>query len=226
MNNEIPFAKPLLDVSPRCGLHVLVADVMALNSDQLYCYALERVSEQRRQAIIGMKSRMAQNLRLGATLLLDRLLREHGLYERDMNYALSEHGKPYFSNGSHMAFSLSHSGTLAAAALMPQPFVSYTPDAWKQANPEPRQYSLLGLDIQRPTRVREQLATSVFSEAEQAQIMADAQPDQTFTRLWARHESHVKATGQGVSRPLPPIPAEADLFEYELGGYQLCICLI
>ena len=226
MNEELLWERPLIDVSPQPGVSVMACDIMALESDDLFYFAMERVSEQRRAAIVGMKNRMAQNLRLGATLLLDRLLRRHGLHECDMVYGEGEHGKPFFANCQHLAFNLSHSGTMAAAALMPVPLVTYGADMWRHADGKALQVRQLGVDIQQRTRVRERLADCVFSDAEVAQIQADAHPDQAFTRLWARHESHVKATGEGVNRPLPPIPADAILHEYEVGGYSLSLCLI
>ena len=226
MNEESLWVRPLIDVSPQPGVHVLACDVMPLESDELFFYALEHVSDQRQAAIVGMKNRMAQNLRLGATVLLDLLLHRHGLHECDMVYGEGEHGKPFFANCPHLAFNLSHSGTVAAAALMPVPLVTYHPDLWRKSIGQPLQLRQLGMDVQQRTRVREHLAECVFSEAELAQIQADEHPDQVFTRLWARHESHVKATGEGVNRPLPPIPADALLHEYELGGYCLSVCLI
>lgn len=205
---------------------MLACDVMALESDELFFHELERVSEQRQAAIVPMKNRLAQNLRLGVTVLLDLLLHRHGLHECDMVYGESEHGKPFFANCPHLAFNLSHSGTVAAAAIMPVPLVTYQPDMWRQSDGKPLQRRQLGLDVQQRTRVRERLLESVFSDAEMAQIQSDAHPDEMFTRLWARHESHVKATGEGVGRPLPSIPADAILHEYDLGGYSLSLCLL
>ena len=226
MKNEILFMPPLLDVSPHPGVYVLAADVMELESDELFYYALERVSEQRRQSIVGMKNRMAQNLRLGATLLLDRLLHRQGMHEIDMVYVEGPHGKPSFANCPHLAFSLSHSGTMAVAGLMPMPLVTYGYEAWRQAETQPLQKLQMGIDVQQRTRVREHLINSVFSDAEVARIQSADNPDQAFTRLWARHESHVKATGQGVCRPLPDIPDDAVVHEYEVGGYCISVCLM
>lgn len=226
MKNEILFMPALLDVSPRPGVHVLAADVTELESDELFHFALERISPQRREVINKVHRRTVQDLHLGATLLLDRLLRRHGLYERDMRYDFSTHGKPSFADYPHLAFNLSHSGTMALAALMPQPLVSYTGDAWRHADPPSVHYKSLGADIQRLSTVREHLAGNIFPADELEAIRTAANPDETFTRLWARHESHVKATGLGIQCPLPPLPPEADLHEYTVGKYSISICLL
>ena len=223
---ESPLLVPLIDISPLPGLYVIAADVSELDSEGLFWCAMEQASEQRQQAVMALRNRLSRNLRLGATLLLDTLLQRHGLYERDQSYEFGAHGKPGFAGHTHLTFSLSHSGTVAAAALMPLPFVSYHGDAWRQDAVHPCNYTGLGVDVQRRTRLREHVADCVFTPAEMVQIQASSDPDAEFTRLWARHESHVKATGQGVERPFPPIPSAATFFTREFGGYSLSVCLI
>jgi len=226
MNNDFQLLTPLLDVNPEPGVRVLAADVTPLESDELFWFALSRLSSHRRKLVEETKNRKVQNLRLGAALLLDKLLNQHGLHECDMEYFEGEHGKPGFATIRNLAFSLSHSGSVAAAALMPAPFVTYESRAWKNGEPMRRIASSLGLDVQKQTHKWESVAKAVFSEEELAAIRQAPAPDEHFTRLWARHESHVKATGEGVGRPLPEIPAEARIHEFQFGDYLLSLCIL
>ncbi|MCR5821065.1 MAG: 4'-phosphopantetheinyl transferase superfamily protein [Bacteroidaceae bacterium] len=226
MNDAFQFLTPLLDASPELGVRVLAADVTPLQNDELFGFSLARISDYRRRIVEETKNRQVKNLRLGVALLLDSLLGDHGLHECEMDYTELTHGKPVFKRMSHIAFNLSHSGTVAAAALMPVPFVTYGDKTWKSGKPVERVSANIGLDVQKLTHGKLNLAKTVFSAEEQAAISQSPTPDEDFTRLWARHESHVKATGEGVGRPLPPIPAEARIHEYTFDDYHLSLCIL
>ena len=83
--------------------------------------ALGRVSGYRRAKALALRFGKDRRTSLLAGLLLDELLQEHGLRERDMGYSVSEAGKPAFANRPDLRFSLAHSGQMAVAALSARP---------------------------------------------------------------------------------------------------------
>lgn len=196
-------------------VRLLVGNVSALmDDDTLQAEALTLLSPFRREKALAIKHARGRAQSIGASLLLDTLLREHGLCERDMNYDIGEHGKPSFVHPSSLipypsSFSLSHSGSLAAAAMASRP---------------------LGLDIQRITRYRPELVRRVFSAADR-QLLAAA-PDEPsrqrlFAQLWSRAEAYAKATGIGLQWPFPTPPATALFHDFEVGNdYCGSLCLI
>ena len=91
-----------------------------------------------------------------------------------------ERGKPWLAS-LPLAFSLSHSGPFAACAV---------------ADHE------IGLDIQVRSAVHQPLLKRCFSEDERRWILESGDPDRAFTELWSLKESYLKATGEGISRPM------------------------
>ena len=83
--------------------------------------ALRDVSHYRREKAQAFRFGRDRDLSLLAGLLLDVLLQEHGLRERDRLYYVNEHGKPFFADCPALQFSLAHSGRMALAALCDRP---------------------------------------------------------------------------------------------------------
>ena len=98
------------------------------------------------------------------------------------SYCHGEHGKPYFK-GSHLSFSLSHSGDLVLCAI---------------SDVE------VGADVQRVTDVRwEKLASRYFASGEQMYLSklkedGEEKARDEFFRLWCRKEAFGKMTGEGA----------------------------
>ena len=100
-------------------------------------------------------------------------------------FELGPHGKPSLRDAGRLQFNMSHSGELAVAAVATDP---------------------VGIDVEELREVRgaAAIAARFFSEAEQTQYNALAPEDRTraFFRCWTRKEAFIKATGEGLSRPL------------------------
>ena len=79
------------------------------------------VSEHRRRKVAAFRFERDRRLSLMAGLLLDELLCERGLREREMAYFENEAGKPFFADLPDLHFSLAHSGEMAVAALSVAP---------------------------------------------------------------------------------------------------------
>lgn len=208
-------------------VRLLVGDVSALMADDaLQAEALTQLSSFRREKAVAIKHARGRAQSIGASLLLDTLLAESGFHERDMNYVINEHGKPDIEVTSDsvkrgkylLPFNLSHSGSMAAAAIIKMSYASLVSDC------------SLGLDIQRITRYRPELVRRVFSAADRQRLAAapdEASRERLFAQLWCRAEAYAKATGIGLQWPFPTPPAEAHFHDFEVGNdYCGSLCLI
>ena len=164
---------------------VMVASVRALASSELLEAALSRLSKYRCDKTLCYRYEKGKMLSAGVGLLLDYMLRERGLRERDMEYVEEEHGKPAFVDHPGLHFNLSHSDTMVACALCDTP---------------------VGVDIQSLVTVSEGMVRYVMSDAEIAvyETLADEAAKQLFfTQLWTLKESYAKVTGRGLTHEFP-----------------------
>ena len=171
---------------------VKIANVEPLGAPGALDDALRQLSHYRREKVAPYRFERGKWLSAGAGLLLDNMLMEHGLRERDMEYASGEHGKPLLLNHPELHFSLSHSGTLVACALGDEP---------------------VGVDVQTIVKLRRGLVEYTMSEAEIARLDAMARIDEQelfFTQLWTLKECYAKATGRGLSHEFPSFDVTSD----------------
>ena len=171
---------------------VKIANVEPLGAPGALDDALRQLSRYRREKVAPYRFERGKWLSAGAGLLLDNMLIEHGLRERDMEYASGEHGKPLLLNHPELHFSLSHSGTLVACALGDEP---------------------VGVDVQTIVKLRRGLVEYTMSEAEIARLDAMASIDEQelfFTQLWTLKECYAKATGRGLTHEFPSFDVTSD----------------
>ena len=109
-----------LDIQ-REELRLVAAAIDVFDEDVPFGDALARVSAHRREKVRAYRFERDRRLSLLAGLLLDELLRERGLRERDQAYVVGEHGKPAFATYPELHFSLAHGGEMAIAALAHAP---------------------------------------------------------------------------------------------------------
>ena len=126
---------------------------------------------------------------------LRRLLAERmGTSPESLVFEIGPQGKPSLP-GSDISFNLSHSGQWFACAISSG--------------------GALGMDIERIQPLEDMLgmAQHFFAQAEVERLFAIAQNERTrsFFQCWTRKEAVIKATGEGVSRPL-------DSFEVSFGS--------
>ena len=159
---------------------IYVADVAALEEETTYRRYYESLSPQRQAKADKIKPRSGKLLCVGAGAVLNMLLRERGLRERDMEYVFGPNGKPCFAGAPQVHFNLSHAGSRVMAAV---------------ADCE------VGCDIEPVREIEEKLARRFFSESECAYIDALPESEKTagFFRVWTLRESFVKATGAGLA---------------------------
>lgn len=132
--------------------------------------------------------------RRGASLLtaLGELVRLRMMDAAGVGYevAYGKNGKPYVPDADDVAFSISHSGSVAAGALLTGG-------------------GDVGVDIERVDRengVRhERIAARFYTDAERAYIDASDDRELSFYTVWTRKEAYLKYTGEGITRPLTEV---------------------
>ena len=105
---------------------------------------------------------------------------------QDIEFAISEHGKPVISPQSHLDFNLSHSGDFALIAIA---------NGLK-----------VGVDVEkhRLDMEHEKIAQRFFSDEEKSELreLPDDQKMAGFFNCWTRKEAYIKAHGLGLLLPL------------------------
>ena len=103
------------------GCRLIAAPDGQIAASEAFDAALASVSGYRRRKALSFRFEKDQRTSLLAGLLLDELLAEQGLRERDMAYEVSELGKPVFAGRQDLHFSLAHSSGMAVGALSSEP---------------------------------------------------------------------------------------------------------
>ena len=115
------------------------------------------------------------------------------------------HGKPYLKEYPLIHFNISHSGVYGACAL------SFIP---------------CGLDIQEVRKVRSRkMLERVLSREEQELVQKAQKPEVEFCRFWARKESFLKLSGDGITRSMRDLEQPGWYQEFQVDSQVLgCIC--
>ena len=171
------------------------ADVSLLNTDP----GLYPISEDRHAALSALKNETVRQQGLGAELLLIYALRhlDHSIL-LPLPIRRTKTGKPVL-HGLPWQFSLSHTGSYAACCVYDRP---------------------LGIDIQEIKHVPERFLTRFYTPDEKKTVLDSAEPDETFTRIWCRKESILKAAGFGLSVDLKSFEVLRDELDFQNCRYS------
>lgn len=153
--------------------------------------------EEQMERLLGLlppESRKKALSRSGASFLtaLGELVRVRMMDAACVGYevAYGKNGKPYAPNADDVAFSISHSGSVAAGALLTGG-------------------GDVGVDIERVDRENgarhERLAARFYTDAERAFIDASEDRELAFYTVWTRKEAYLKYSGDGITRPLTEV---------------------
>ena len=120
-----------------------------------------------------------------------------------LRFAAGPHGKPSLPTDPDLHFSLSHTHGLAALAL-------------GRSGP-------LGVDAEAidPALDTDDLARSLFTDAEIAGLARDSDRVRGFYRLWTAKEAVLKAEGLGLSLPLAEVTIDDTHARGPSGGWRL-----
>lgn len=198
------------------------ANTKMLEQEEVFQHFFCSLSKERQRKIESVKAAGGRRSTLGAWTLLDHGLQQlFGLRERDASVGYGAHGKPCIKDRPDIHFNLSHSGDYVLAVFAPVE---------------------VGCDIQKigEAHRNDRVAARFFAENEQ-NAMAQGMD---FYRIWARKESYIKCTGDGMARDLRsfsvvedaaqesgPIPEVLDIHgaqtyfaEHILPGYAMAVC--
>jgi 4'-phosphopantetheinyl transferase len=119
--------------------------------------------------------------------LLRRLLGHYlGLDPSRLRFGYGPRGKPFLAGEDELRFNVSHSGGLALLAFA--------------------RGREVGVDVERerPVPEAEDIARRYFSawEERELRLLTEGERRAAFFRCWTRKEAFIKATGDGLSRPL------------------------
>ena len=145
------------------------ADISQLTEADARARAAE-VSEYRRRDILKQKTRKGAVQSFGAGFLLETMLAEQGISDREFLAAAG--GKPYLN--CNLFFNVSHSENMVLCALS---------------------HSEIGCDVEKIRAVRQGALSRVFSPREREYIGSDPE---RFFRLWTIKESYIKYKGASV----------------------------
>lgn len=183
------------------------ANTKMLEQEDVFRHFFCELSKERQQKIEAIKAESGRRSSLGAWTLMDYGLQQlYGLREREITVAYGAHGKPFVQNEPDIYFNLSHSGDYVLAVFGPVE---------------------IGCDIQQITQNTrgERIAARFFTEAEQQALAAGMD----FYRIWARKESYIKCTGEGMTcdlRSFDVVGNRVKFFfsEQTISGYAMAVC--
>lgn len=187
-------------------VHLYITDVRMLPLPSECPELVNRLSAERQQKLKTLLQKEKQKQCLGAGLLLEKVLAQHGVSADSVR--VGKDGKPEVDG---IFFNLSHSGDLVICAISDV---------------------TVGCDIEKRREVPTHLAERFFSDGEKAYLASFAGEtyEREFFRLWTRKESYVKMTGEGMARSLDAFDVfqkngEKCYFnEHEVEGYQISVC--
>ncbi len=160
--------------------------------------ALDEVSPERREKALRYCQERDRRLCIAAyRLLQDALYRDYGIKEPPQ-FIYNDKGKPLLKAHPAIHFNLSHCRDAAALAI----------DA-----------RAVGIDIENYDQYSEEVARRVMSDQEMQGILASAQPDKEFIRLWTMKESLYKLTGNDHGGDIAHMLDDADDYRFTILDY-------
>lgn len=196
-------------------VQVYIADITYLPDPKEHPELTYVLSEERRQKTMHFGQSQNRRQSLGAGLLLEKVLAEHGISSNAVQ--LGEHGKP---EAPGVQFNLSHSENMVVCAVGDRP---------------------VGCDVEKIKQVPNTLAERFFSEKEKEYLSTCSGETykEAFFRLWTMKESYAKMTGEGMSGTVDKVEIVLDepirilhggqvqkcyIKEYRIGEYQISVC--
>ncbi len=168
---------------------IYYADILPFAEEGIWTKAEQILCKERMEKIKKCRQREDKMRGLAAGLLLEYGLRQQGLSQKNVHFISTQNGKPGLLEEPGLHFNLTHSENYAAAAFAAEE---------------------VGIDLEHFREQGEKIAARFFSEEEQALIKK--QPDSSsFTRIWTRKESYVKATGAGIKTSFPSFSTVEEL---------------
>lgn len=197
-------------------VYVYVMEVSNLPDPKEQPQMMTGLPDKRKEKILRFKQKKDRIQSLGASLLLDSVLKKHGFSMEQIRY--NKHGKPEIDG---FYFNLSHSYEMAVCAVSEK--------------------APVGCDVEKIGKAPLKVASRYFCENEIAHLesLGEEEKNAEFYRIWTMKESYMKMTGEGLGMGLDSVEiifedpikvmrsgnvCQCSIKEYEIPGYKLTIC--
>ncbi len=156
--------------------------------------------EQHRRVTAYHKDQDRTRSLFGRLLLLSTVHRLFHIPYRACDLAFGRYGKPFLPDVPDFHFSISHAERRVVFAFAPCP---------------------LGVDVERLKAYDPRIAARFFTPEEQCELTGASGSIRTFYQIWTRKEAFIKATGEGMKRPLSSFSTLEDpgFFTFTKEGY-------
>lgn len=179
----------------------------AINNDT-FNFLIQFTEQEKQDRIDKLKVRKDKDLSLTGDILAKHCIAKvFGIKFSDIQFKVSEFGKPYIADFPNVHFNISHSGDFVVCAVCDKP---------------------IGVDIQRMDDVDfASIAKHVFTVKEQIAFFAVEQDDKKamFYKTWTAKESYIKFLGTGVRDLRKDIDEKCRVNTYRITTeYTLSVC--
>ncbi|KSU88604.1 4'-phosphopantetheinyl transferase superfamily protein [Priestia flexa] len=119
---------------------------------------------------------------IGELLVRYGLYRKYNVIPKELTFHKNKYGKPFVPEYPDFQYNISHSGEFVVCAVHDKS---------------------VGVDIEKVQSIDMNIAKGFFTEEEYKEVIKESENKITaFYRVWTLKESYIKATGEGMSRPL------------------------
>lgn len=170
---------------------------------------LECASSQRREQALRFKHTFGQFACLKSYEMLQEILQDYGINEKNLEFFYNENGKPFLMSYPSIFFNISHCKKAIAVAVDTQN---------------------IGIDIESVRNENQSLVEYTMNDAEIANIQSADSQSFAFLNWWTRKEAYLKFLGTGLSNNLKNVLEnceQVDFSTYENvdKGYVYTICI-
>lgn len=182
-------------------INIYYADIQYLRNAEIKEQAIQHLCDERIEKINKYRKEEDKLRGITAGLLLEYGLREQDLSQKKLHFITEKNGKPKILENPYLSFNLTHSGEYAAAVF---------------ADTE------VGIDIEHFRENAKKTPERCFSKEEQS-FLLEHKDASSFTRIWTRKESYVKATGHGLQKSFASFSTVEEQVrqKQQLEGYYL-----
>ncbi len=184
---------------------VYILNITPLFCDDIYEKGYNKLSPERKEKTDKLIKKEDKLLSVGAELLRNYALFQNGINPDKTEFVKNENGKPYIK-GNGLYFNISHSGEYVICGVSDKE---------------------IGCDIQKITSINEKVIKKCLDQGEIKALEKETDKNKAFTKLWAKKESYVKATGKGIKSGLKDQKGTKACYFYEYSdilGYECSVC--
>lgn len=198
-------------------LKLYYANTDLVANEDVFHNLLNKMNEQRSRKVLRCKKEEDRRCSLLAGVLLRHALEEQGLVYEELEFSVTEQGKPLLASHPELFFSLSHSGNRAVCLLSDKPIGVDIENKNRSLLEKGREERLMRV-VGRSFNVQEYIEYMSASEEKRREL---------FLKYWTRKEAVSKAEGKGLALDFSKIEEPEEKFvsfwldeDYYVSVYQ------